>query len=319
MVVDEPAAQVSEDSNAEAPRYVAALSRRHEPIRPLVPFEDLNPDVVSLGRKLFHDPALSGNGRVSCASCHQPAAGGDDGLKRSLGLDGQPGSFNAPTVLNAALNCQQSWDGRSPTLEQHVDGPLTDPAQMGSDWERILKYLTTETSYLREFRTHMEGDPTQERVREAIATYERSLITVNSPFDQWLGGDESALGTEALSGYYTFHKLNCVACHQGELVGGSMFQPLGDMRKYFTAKRQLDERDWGRFHVTKRDSDRFVFRVPGLRNAELTAPYFHDGSAATLEDAVEAMIRYQVGQEPNDEEVRRIAIFLRTLTGDLPE
>lgn len=304
---------------AAIPKYVAAHSRRSEPIDPLVPFVGLDSEVVFLGKKLFHDPALSGNGRVSCATCHILTEGGDDNLASPITMKPNTGHRNTPTVFNAALSLAQFWDGRARSLEDQVDDPITSEDKMNSDWERITKYLTNEPSYAKAFRTHLNGNPSPELVKKALATYERSLIAVDSKFDHWLAGDESAIGTEALSGYYTFQKLNCVGCHQGTLVGGTMFQSIENLKPFFASKRELNDADLGRYNVTGAERDRFVFRVPSLRHAELTAPYFHDGSASTLEEAVDAMIRYQIGEEPNREEVRRIAIFLRTLTGTVPE
>ena len=307
-----------EVSNAPKITYVAATSRRNEPISPIVPFEGLDKNVVSLGKRLFHDRALSGNGRISCSSCHNVEEGGDDGLALSKGVNDESTRVNTPTVLNAALNFAQNWNGRARTLEEQVDDPLLAENQMHSDWERITKYLTTEPTYARAFRTYLHAAPSPELVRKAIATYERSLVTVDSKFDQWLAGEEKALSTEELSGYYSFQKLNCVNCHQGPGVGGTMFQSVANMEDYFSSSRKLGSQDFGRFEVTGNEHDRWVFRVPSLRNVELTGPYFHDGSAKTLEAAIETMIREQAGVEPNAEEVRRIGLFLKSLTGVLP-
>lgn len=309
----------AEVSNAPKITYVAASTRRNEPISPIVPFEGLDKDVVALGKRLFHDRALSGNGRVSCSSCHNIEEGGDDGLAFSKGVNDKQTLVNAPTVLNAALNFAQNWTGRVRTLEEQVDDPLLAENQMHSDWERITKYLNTDPTYARAFRTHLHAAPSPELVRKAIATYERSLVTVDAKFDQWLAGKEKALSTEELSGYYSFQKYNCVNCHQGPGVGGTMFQSVANMEDYFSSKRKLGSQDFGRFEVTGKEADRWVFRVPSLRNVELTGPYFHDGSAKTLEMAIETMIREQAGEEPNVEEVRRIGLFLKSLTGVLPK
>ncbi|QDV24992.1 cytochrome-c peroxidase [Aureliella helgolandensis] len=303
----------------ERPLYVAAINRRNEPISPLVPFKELDPEIVLLGKKLFHEPALSGNGRVACSTCHIVAQGGDDGLKVSRGVNGSEGKFNAPTVLNAAYNFAQFWDGRARTLEEQLDGPITSPMEMGSSWPRIIKYLKNNDAYAAQFEQHMGGSPTEDRVREALVTYERSLITVGDRFDQWLGGDEAALNADEFNGYHLFVTMNCIACHQGPAVGGNMFQKLGRMEAYFKDQDTASTIDLGRFNTTQDEVDRHVFRVPTLRNIAMTAPFFHDGSVGTLEEAVAIMIEYQLGKEVHEEEVRRLVAFLRTLTGSIPD
>lgn len=300
------------------PKYVAALARRSEPIAPVVPIAGLDVEVIKLGEKLFHDLSLSPSSRIACASCHDVRSGGDDGLQFSIGFKQPQAGFNSPSVLNSSLNFLHSWEGHKRTLEEQVTDCLLDEARMGSNWERIEKLLSSQPMYSSAFRAHLGGAPNPERVQAAISTYTRSLLPIDSRFDRWLAGEESALSTEELSGYYSFLKFNCIACHSGENVGGHLVQPLGAMEDYFASTRELSKNDLGLFNHTGEDKDRHVFRVPALRNVGETAPHFHDGSAATLEDAVSVMIRYQVGEEPNAEEVRRIALFLRTLTGKTP-
>ncbi len=296
--------------------YVDA-HHRHEPIQALVPFDDLNPAIVELGRRLFHEPGLSKTGRMSCATCHSLTQGGTLPTPLSVGVNGEATQYNAPTVLNAALNCAQDWDGSVATLEEQIDEPITSPNELGSSWERVIKFLSQDHYYQGAFAKLLEGEPTPERVRTALATFERSLITVNSKFDQWLAGTENALNSDEFGGYYLFKKFNCITCHQGAGVGGTMFQPLGVAAPYYSG--ESSEANLGRFHVTEHERDRHVFRVPQLRNVALTAPYFHDGSVATLEEAVALMIEYQCGEEFSPEDVRRLTSFLKTLTGDLPQ
>lgn len=302
----------------EAPVFSASLVRRSEPISPLIPFEGLQPEVVLLGEKLFHDPALSRNGKIACASCHEIEKGGADGRAVPVGFDDKPGMLNTPSVLTAALNHTQFWDGRADSLEEQVDSPIKNPIEMNSDWPRVLKFLRNNRRYNDAFVAHMGGEPTEALVRTALATYQRALLPVGSPFDQWLQGDESALSSDAYAGYHLFKKMNCINCHNGENVGGHIYQPLGKVKDYFTSIRPATERDYGRFNVTQNPEDKFVFRVPSLRNVELTAPYLHDGSVPTLRDAVEIMIEYQVGLEANPEDVRRIVLFLESLTAKAP-
>lgn len=301
------------------PVYVAATTRRNEPILPLVPFAELDKNVIAIGKRLFHDSGLSGNGKVSCASCHDIAKGGDDGLVLPVGLEGAIGSINTPTVLNAALNVAQFWDGRAATLEEQLDGPINNPDEMGSSWDRVKRYVSNDERYRLAFEAQFGGAPTVERIKEAIVTYERSLVTVQSDLDRWLQGEEEALDSDEFGGYFLFKKMNCISCHQGPAVGGTTFQPLGKLKAYFTEENTPTEVDLGRFNVTGDEKDKYVFRVPSLRNVAMTGPYLHDGSAETLGAAVSIMIEHQVGMDPNDEDVRRIVAFLKTMNGKIPD
>lgn len=316
-LLSSPSAPVIAESSEDPKKvvYVASAVRRAEPIAPIIPFEGLDSNVVDLGRRLFHDSALSGNGKVSCASCHDTNTGGADGQVRSRGVNSRVTRRNTPTVFNAAFNFVQNWDGRAESLEEQLDNHLSENGEMLSDWSRVIKVLMQDPLYNRTFQLHMGSEPSEILVREALATYERSLVTVDSKFDQWLRGDDQALNSEEIAGYYLFKQLNCISCHQGAGVGGTMLQPVVGMEGYFSAMRSGGEHDLGRFEVTKRERDRHVFRVPALRNVEQTAPYFHDGSATTLTTAVEAMMQHQLGLEPNPTDVRRIVAFLKTLTG----
>lgn len=313
------AAAACDRSSAQERRQEHKTVRfRSEPLQALPPAPDLPVNVVRLGERLYHDPRLSGDGKVSCASCHVIAEGGDDGKKASVGIGGQLGSINAPTVLNSGLNFAQFWDGRAETLEAQAGGPIENPKEMGGSWDKALAMLKRDASYQEEFSKAFPGGITEANVRTAIATFERTLLTPGSRFDRWLGGEKDALSAEEREGYELFKGVGCIACHQGQNVGGNMFQRFGVIGDYFADRGDVKEQDYGRFNVTKSESDRFVFRVPSLRNVELTAPYFHDGSAPTLEAAVRVMARYQLGRLLDDGEVNRLAAFLRSLTGDLP-
>jgi cytochrome c peroxidase len=227
------------------------------------------------------------------------------------------GSINAPGVYNAALNFAQFWDGRARTLEEQVDGPVTNPLEMGSRWEDVTAKLERDPATAAEFRAAFSDGVTPSNVRTAIADFERTLLTRDSPFDRFLAGDRAALGAEARAGYETFKSVGCTSCHQGANVGGNMFQRFGVLGDYFADRGNIGEADYGRFNVTKNEADRFVFRVPSLRNVEHTAPYFHDGSAETLEQAVQVMARYQLGRRLKDEQLRAIVAFLKSLSGDM--
>jgi cytochrome c peroxidase len=308
---------------AEPPRArrveTAAVQFQKEPIQPLELDAAVDGARAELGGKLFHDPLLSADGSVACANCHDIAAGGDDGKRRSLGIKGASGGVNAPTVLNASNNFVQFWDGRAATLEEQAGGPLTNPLEMGSTWDQALAKLRAHPTYPREFAEAFPDGVTEANVRSALATFQRTLVTIDAPFDRWLRGEKAALSADQSSGYELFKNVGCIACHQGRNVGGNMYQRFGVMGDYFAERGDLTDADLGRFNVTKSPADRHVFRVPSLRNVELTAPYFHDGSAETLEDAVRVMARYQLGRPLGDGELLRIVSFLKTLTGKVPD
>jgi len=290
-----------------------------EPLEALPETPAIDSKLVALGKKLFDDPRLSADGKVSCASCHDLARGGDDGRPRSIGIDGKMGSVNAPTVFNASLNFVQFWDGRAKTLEEQVDGPLSHPSEMGSTWTDAVEKLRRDPAYRASFGELYPDGVTPDNVRKSIAGFERTLLTQGAPFDRWLGGDENALSAEQKAGYELFKAVGCIACHQGRNAGGNMFQRFGVLRDYFKDRGNVTEADSGRFNVTKNPADRFVFRVPSLRNVEHTAPYFHDGSAETLGEAVQVMARYQLGRKLSDDQVSWLVEFLKSLSGEVPK
>jgi cytochrome c peroxidase len=296
-------------------RRLEALTR--EPLSPLPQLPKLDPRVVALGRKLFHEKRLSSDGTVACVSCHDLANGGADGQRVSHGVRGRTGNVNAPTVFNAALNFALFWDGRAKTLEEQAGGPLTNPLEMNSVWEDVVVKLRRDPEYASSFAGVFSSGVTPENVRKAIAAFERTLLTRDSPFDRWLSGDASALTADQREGYETFKSVGCIACHQGANVGGNMFQRFGVLGDYFNDRGNITEADYGRFNVTHNEADRFVFRVPSLRNVEYTAPYFHDGSAASLSRAVQVMAKYQLGRSLTDRQVSVIAAFLKSLSGPM--
>lgn len=288
------------------------------PVRVLLPVPGLMPARIELGRRLFRDKRLSGDLSLACVDCHDPVKGGADGRKVSQGIGGALGSINAPTVFNSAYNLAQFWDGRVLTLEDQAAGPIHNSRELGSNWGEIIGRLKSDQEMLSAFDRNYPDGLTAANIANALATYERSLTTLNSRFDHFLAGDAHALANLELEGYRRFEALGCVSCHQGMLLGGNMFQRFGVMRDYF-ANRQASAADLGRYNVTGRDEDRHVFKVPSLRNVALTAPYFHDGSAATLEQAVLVMGRYQLGRELSRRDIDALVAFLKTLTGEIPE
>ena len=286
-----------------------------EPITP-IPLElKLDARKVALGRLLFHDPRLSRDNATSCSHCHNLANGGMDGLPRSIGVDGSEINVNTPTVFNSGSNFRLFWDGRVATLEDHIDFQSKNPCEMGSTWDEVIDKLDKDAAYRRDFKAIYQEGPKMVTVKEVIATFERSLTTPNGKFDRFLRGDKSALDGDELAGYELFKNLGCISCHQGQNVGGNMYEKLGVVDNYFAHRGNVQKADFGRYNVTGIEEQRFEFRVPSLRNVALTAPYFHDASAATLEQAVAIMAKFQLGVDLSRDDIARIVKFLKTLTG----
>lgn len=289
---------------------------------PIVPIPQIMPELppgkVALGARLFADKRLSKNRTVACTSCHDFANGGDDGLARSIGVGGMMGT-NAPTVFNSGLNFAQFWDGRSITLEEQVNVALTSPVAMGAKWEDVLKALGEDPAYVAAFGAEYPPGISRAAVENALATFELSLVTPNARFDRYLRGEAAAITAREKEGYAKFKSYGCVACHQGMNVGGNMFQTMGVMGDFFRDRGDSKNKaDLGRFNTTKREDDRHVFKVPSLRNVALTAPYFHDGSAKTLPEAVRTMAKYQLGRKIPESDIQLIVEFLGTLNGEIP-
>lgn len=286
-----------------------------EPIKPIPQPPLQNSQRVALGRSLFYDARLSANGTVSCSSCHNLSKGGADQRAHSIGFAGESIGINTPTVFNAALNIKQFWNGRAETLEAQIDIVIQNPAEMGSTWPAVVSKVAQDARYKTAFANAYQEGVTKETIRDAIASFERSLLTPDAPFDKYLRGDQSALTKTEKTGYLKFKQYGCVSCHQGVNVGGNMFQKFGVMSDYFAGRSKLTAADLGRYSITQRVEDKHVFKVPGLRNVALTAPYFHDASARTLEEAVDIMFKYQLGRTASVEDKRAIVQFLGTLTG----
>ena len=286
-----------------------------QPILPLPEIPELPPLRVALGERLFHDTRFSADGTLSCASCHDLGRGGVDGRKVSIGIGGAIGAINAPTVFNSGLSFVQFWDGRAASLEEQAAGPIHNPVELGSNWAEVLGRLRQDGELVARFKEAYGAGPSEQNIVDALASFERTLITRNSRFDRYLAGDTTALTAREAEGYRLFREYGCVSCHQGVLIGGNMYQKFGVLGDYF-AHRPQTKADLGRYNVTGRESDRHVFKVPSLRNVALTAPYFHDGSASTLQQAVTTMGRYQLGRELDDGDVEAITDFLGSLTGE---
>lgn len=277
---------------------------------------------VELGRMLYHDPRLSSTGTVSCSSCHNVMQGGEDNRPNSMGVNGQTGGRSAPTVWNSAFNQVQFWDGRAASLEEQAAGPVTNPIEMGmKNWDEVVARLKTIDGYQKAF-TEAFGDNSisKDNATKAIAAYERTLITPNSAYDKYAGGDQSALTEQQVRGMNKAVELGCTACHSGPAFnGGGSFQkfPVFD-NGYFEAQYHF-MKDKGRAEVTKNDSDAHLFKVPTLRNVALTAPYFHNGSVKTLDQAVKLMAKLQLNKDLSKAEIDDIVAFLNGLTGEFPQ
>ncbi|TNE78015.1 MAG: cytochrome-c peroxidase [Gammaproteobacteria bacterium] len=295
--------------------FSAALpTLAEEPIQPIDPVKDINLAEVELGKKLYFDPRLSKSGFISCNSCHNLSMGGTDNLKTSIGHNWQQGPINAPTVLNSSLNVAQFWDGRAADLKEQAGGPIANPKEMAFSHTLTIEVLESIPEYVTEFKQVFGSNEINiDSVTEAIAEFEKTLVTPNSRFDQWLLGDKDAITEQELAGYELFKNSGCVACHNGPAVGGTSFQKMGIVEPYQTKNDAI-----GLAGVTGKDADRFKFKVPTLRNVEMTYPYFHDGEAETLTEAVDIMGRLQLGRKFSDEENAKIVAFLKTLTGQQP-
>ena len=282
---------------------------------------------VTLGRKMYNDARISLDGTLSCATCHVIDQGGADsrGTRTSEGIYGQFGGINAPTVLNAAFNVEQFWNGRAHTLADQAAGPPVNPVEMGDQtWEQICERLKEDASLVAEFQSIYPEGITQATVTDAIAEYEKTLITPNDRLDQMLKGDENALTEEDKKGLAAFMDNSCAVCHVGKTLGGQSFETLGIYEDYYAAREQsnpdivYNDDDKGLAGFTGDTADLHRFKVPGLRNISKTSPYFHDGTQATIEDAVRAMFRFELGvKEAPESDVASISAFLRTLDGEI--
>jgi len=313
------AGTLSQDASpdSDAPVVNPRLLRRFKPLREVLASSE-NPVTqakVELGRMLYFETRLSKNHDLSCNSCHKLDAYGVDGERTSRGHRGQRGQRNSPTVYNAAGQFAQFWDGRSETVETQANGPIVNPVEMAlassAAAEQVLRSIP---EYRRRFSTAFpeEAEPvTADNMGDAIGAFERGLVTP-SRWDAYLKGDSRALTKQEVEGLAVFTNIGCMVCHTGELLGGSMFEKVGVVEEW------TNQGDQGRFAVSKKDADRMMFKVPSLRNVEKTAPYFHDGSAATLEQAVRMMGRHQLGLELTERERTSVVAWLKSLTGALP-
>ncbi|MCS7149744.1 MAG: cytochrome-c peroxidase [Caldimicrobium sp.] len=279
----------------------------------------LTKELVELGKYLYFDPRLSASHLISCNSCHNVMLGGTDNVETSIGHGWQKGPRNAPTVFNAVYHTAQFWDGRAKDLMEQAKGPIQAAVEMNNTPERVIATLKSIPKYVEMFKKAFPGEKepvTFDNVAKAIEAFEATLLTPNSKFDRFLKGDTKVLTKEEKEGLKLFIDKGCASCHSGITLGGHMYAPFGMATK---PNPDLAAGDRGRFEVTKSPTDDYVFKVPSLRNIELTYPYFHSGKVWNLEDAIVVMGTLQYGITLTDAETKKIAAFLRTLTGDRPK
>jgi cytochrome c peroxidase len=281
-------------------------------IKPIPESIKVDKQKAKLGKMLFFDPILSKDNTISCSSCHDLKNGGDDGLVFSYGVGGKQGSINAPTVLNAVYNFRQFWDGRAKDLQEQALGPIQNPVEMDMDINKAVQKLQTTKRYKEAFDAIYKDGVTKQNIANAIAEYEKTLITPNAPFDRYLKGDKNAISKKAKRGYELFKYKGCIICHNGINIGGNLFNKFG-------IYKDSNSTNLGRYNLTHRAEDRYVFKVPSLRNISKTAPYMHDGRFQTLKEAVVFMSQAQLGRYMSDDEIDDIVEFLKTLDGQLPQ
>lgn len=309
----------------------AANAMEALPAQPPIPKDNpQTPQKVELGKILFFDPRLSVSGTVSCNSCHNVMAGGDDGRPVSVGVHGQLGGVGAPTVWNSAYNTVQFWDGRAPSLEEQAKGPLVNSKEMGmKDHDMAIARIRRIPGYLALFKKAFPKEPNPiiiDNVAKAIATFERTLVTPNSPFDKYKKGNKKALSPSALKGMKLVEEVGCTSCHtgpnfngEGFAMGEGNYQPFPQIPGSKYDKQYKLTEDLGRYNVTKNAEDKNKWRVPTWRNVALTAPYFHNGEVKTLPEAVRVMAKTQLDVDLKEDQVEYIVAFLNSLTGEFPK
>ena len=305
------------------PNPLACPEFANEPIRPIPYKVEYDAAKAALGKVLYHDTRLSGDGTISCASCHAIETAGVDNERYSDGIYDQLGGVNAPTTFNAVFNFVQFWDGRAATLAEQAGGPPLNPVEMGSkDFDEISARIAQDKEFTRLFTEVYPEGLCQASITDAIAEYEKTLLTPDSPFDLYLKGDKNAMTAEQIEGYDIFKDFSCATCHAGVNMGGLSYELMGQRANYFedrelTLKSGLTDGDNGRWAQTGVERDRYRFKTPSLRNVALTWPYYHDGSVETLEEAVSKMARFQVGRTMPEDKVLKVKAFLEAQTGVL--
>ena len=285
-------------------------------LRPIPPAPTGDPAKIALGEVLYNDPRLSADDTISCATCHDFALGGTDQAVVSTGVNGLQGPINAPTVFNAVYNLAQFWDGRAVDLQDQAGGPVENPLEMATTFPEVIPKLNQDADLRTRFEAVYPDGFTKQTITDAIARFEETLVTLDSPFDRHLAGETEALTPEQKQGYELFVRHGCAMCHVGEALGGQSYEKLGRYADYFARRGgELTDADLGRYGHTRNEADKYRFKVPLLRNIALTYPYFHDGSTSDLAEAVQTMAEVEMGTTLSPSEIRGIVAFLNAQTG----
>ena len=290
------------------PFFLFAL--RNEPITPIPQTIHYDNKKAELGKKLFFDTSFSKDKKISCASCHSPLFYGADPRKVSIGVFNKKGIIQSPTVYNSIYNFRQFWNGRAKNLEEQIDGPIHNPVEMGIN-ERIVVNILNKKYKVQFYKIYNTYNIKYYMFKDVIAEFEKSLITPNCKFDKWLRNEIKLTKLEK-DGYFNFKKLGCITCHNGINVGGNSFQKIGVIHK-------IDNRIGDRFSFTKKEEDKYLYKVPSLRNIAKTAPYFHTGEENNLSKAISLMAYYNLGLNLTDYQIKSIRAFLETLSGETPK
>ena len=291
-------------------------NERPEPIFPIPQTVEFDKTRATLGEALFFDTRLSKDNNLSCASCHQLDAGGDDNVALGISMAAEHNRINTPSIFNARYNFRQNWDGSTTTLQGQVDTAMNSPHAFDNDWNTVISALSTDPVVSSDFKKAYGDGLTRQNVIDAIVEFEKTLVTPDSRFDRYLRNESDSLNQEEIEGYLKFKELGCISCHQGINIGGNLFQKFGVFYNYIAERGDITQADYGRMNTTGRVMDKYVFKVPSLRNVAVTAPYLHDGSAETLEEAIDIMGKTQLGRTLTVDEILMIKAFLNTLTGE---
>jgi cytochrome c peroxidase len=289
---------------------------RSEPISPIPQIIEFNEAKANLGEMLYFDTRLSKNNEVSCATCHQLEAGGDDNVAFGLSISANQHIINTPTIFNAQFNFRQNWDGSINTLQEQISMVVNSHHAFDNTWNDVISILAADKVLTKDFHVIYRDGITRDNVVDVIVEFVKTLTTPNSRFDRYLRHEEEVLTEEEIKGYMIFKELGCISCHQGVNIGGNLFQKFGVFYNYIAERGNITKHDYGRMNISNRQMDKFVFKVPSLRNIAVTAPYLHDGSASTIEDAIKIMGKTQLGRTLSADEIFLIKAFLNTLTGE---
>ncbi len=293
-----------------------ATDLRYEPIFPIPQTIEFDASKAEIGERLFFDTRLSKDNSIACATCHQLEAGGDDNVATGISISDENNVFNTPSIFNTLYNFRQNWDGSINTPHEQIDAVVISHTGFDNQWSEIVSRLSEDKKLKSYFNKAYIDGINQTNIIDALVEFEKTLITPNSRFDRYLRNEENSLSSEEIEGYLVFKELGCISCHQGINIGGNLFQKFGVFYDYMAERGDLSKNDYGRFNTTNRLIDQFVFKVPSLRNVAVTAPYLHDGSAKTIDEAISIMGKTQIGRALTVDEILSIKAFLNTLTGE---